>query len=45
MRKIIRVDELPEGFYYITDTHIVEGTGKNIEEVMEHEGLRSEKRD
>jgi hypothetical protein len=29
-RKILKVEELPEGFYYMTDTHIVEGTGKFI---------------
>lgn len=45
MRKIIRVDELPKGFYYFTDSYIVEGTGKNLVEVMKREGLRSEKRD
>jgi hypothetical protein len=28
MMKIIRITELPKGFYYITDTHIVEGTGE-----------------
>jgi hypothetical protein len=27
-RKIVKVDELPEGFFYFTDTHIVEGTGR-----------------
>lgn len=43
MRKILRVDELPKGFYYFTDTHIVEGTGKKLVEVMKHEGLRSKK--
>jgi hypothetical protein len=30
MRKIIKEAQLPEGFLYFTDTHIVEGTGKFI---------------
>jgi hypothetical protein len=29
-RKTIKVDELPKGFFYFTDTHIVEGVGQFI---------------
>lgn len=28
MKKTIEVDELPEGFIYVTDTHVVVGTKK-----------------
>lgn len=28
MRKIIKTDQLPKGFIYFSDTHIVEGTGE-----------------
>lgn len=32
--KIIEVDELPEGFVYVTESHVVVGIGvKNVEEV------------
>lgn len=30
MRKIIKTAELPKGLLYITDTHIVEGTGRIV---------------
>lgn len=29
-RKIIKMIDLPEGFLYFTDTHIVQGTGKVV---------------
>lgn len=29
-RKIIKSEELPEGFLYFSDSHIVEGTGKFV---------------
>jgi hypothetical protein len=42
MKKILEVDELPEGFYYMTKTHIVVGTGKKfIEKVMKLERVYS----
>jgi hypothetical protein len=44
MRKIIKVDELPEGFFYFSDTHIVQGTGKLKEKGQEDERVYSEKR-
>lgn len=46
MRKVLRVDELPRGFFYVTRTHIVEGTGKKFNEkvMMKDERVRSEKR-
>jgi hypothetical protein len=44
MRKIIKVDELPEGFFYFTDTHIVQGTAKIKEKEQEHERVHPQKR-
>jgi hypothetical protein len=42
MRKILEVDELPEGFYYITKSYVVIGTGKKFDEkVMELERVYS----
>lgn len=39
MKKIIKVAELPKGFIYFSDTHIVEGTGENfIKEEIENGG-------
>lgn len=45
MRKILKNDDLPLGFIYFTETHIVEGTGKNYNEkvLMKHEGIYKEK--
>jgi hypothetical protein len=43
-RKIIELDELPDGFFYFTDTHIVVGTGKFKEKEHEDERVHSEKR-
>lgn len=44
MRKIIELDELPEGFFYFTDTHMVQGTGKFEAKEQEDEGVHPEKR-
>jgi len=46
MRKVLKVDELPKGFYYVTRTHIVEGTGKKFNEkvMLENERVCSEER-
>ncbi len=40
------MDELPEGFLYVTKSHIVVGTGtkNNVEKVKKDEGLRPQKR-
>lgn len=44
-RKILKVDELPKGFYYFTEDYMVEGTGKKCDvKEQKHEGLCKKKR-
>lgn len=43
-RKIIKMDELPKGFFYFSETHIVQGTGKLKEKEKENERVHPKKR-
>jgi hypothetical protein len=42
--KVLEMDELPEGFFYFTNTHIVVGTGKSIEKEPENERVHPKTR-
>jgi hypothetical protein len=42
-RIIIKMDELPKGFFYFTDDYMIEGTGKYVKE-QENEGVHPKKR-